>query len=78
MRNPKLYYPLLISALFSLLLVSRDFLSFIIWWAAIFGIGLIFFPLTSAVFHRFESKGYIFSKTIGIGVAGYLTWLASS
>ncbi|MDR3239381.1 MAG: DUF2298 domain-containing protein, partial [Clostridiales bacterium] len=36
------------------------------------------FPLTSVFFGKFTSKGYIFSKAVGLAIAGYMTWLLAS
>lgn len=59
-------------------LLKEDFGPFLQWWAVILLLGLIFQPLTSLLFRTFEDKGYLFSKTIGIAVTGYLMWLFSS
>ncbi len=54
-------------------------LNFIIsWWFLIFVLGLIFLPLTSALFKKFWDKGYIFSKTICIIVLTYLTFIGGA
>ncbi len=59
-------------------LLQKDFGPFLQWWAVILMLGLIFMPLTGNLFRTFEDKGYLFSKTIGIAVTGYLMWLLSS
>ncbi len=59
-------------------LLKEDFGPFLQWWAVILVLGLIFLPLTGLLFQSFEDKGYLFSKTIGIAVTGYLMWLFSS
>src|SRR3989344_5022795 len=45
------------------------------WWIVIFGIGLIFLPLTFTIFKNFFDRGYIFSKILGIVVASYAVFL---
>lgn len=59
-------------------LLRGDFQAFLQWWIMIFILGLIFMPLTTILFSRFHDRGYLFSKTIGIAVTGYLMWLFSS
>jgi len=48
------------------------------WWFCFFVIGLIFLPIVSRLFSRFFDKGYLFSKTLGLLVAGYFVWLGAS
>ncbi len=58
--------------------MSKDFGTILLWWVYIFGIGIVFFPLTKKIFHNFFDKGYLFSKTIGILFSSYLVWLLAS
>lgn len=60
------------------LLLQGDLLPYLQWWITIASIGLIFMPITTVAFAGFHDKGYLFSKTIGIAVAGYLMWVLSS
>jgi YYY domain-containing protein len=60
------------------LMLQGDFIAFLQWWVIIAGLGLIFMPLTTLIFHNYHDKGYLFSKTIGIAISGYLMWLLSS
>jgi YYY domain-containing protein len=60
------------------LLLQGDYIPFLQWWATIAMIGVIFLPLTSLIFASFHDKGYLFSKTIGIAISGYLMWFLSS
>jgi uncharacterized membrane protein len=69
---------LLASTAASALLLRADFLRFMLWWAVLLAVGLIFLPMTRAVFGRFKSKGYIFSKVIGTALAGYVSWVLAS
>ena len=59
-------------------LLGGDYLPFLQWWAIILTLGLIFLPITDLLFSSFEDRGYLFSKTIGIAISGYLMWLLSS
>lgn len=45
------------------------------WWIFLFGIGILFFPLGKILFSRFFDKGYIFSKTLGLGIISYLVFI---
>ncbi|HHT98271.1 MAG TPA: hypothetical protein GXZ90_10315 [Clostridiales bacterium] len=56
----------------------QDILVFSRWWLTILIIGISFTPLTSLIFDSFNDKGYLFSKTIGIAISGYILWLLSS
>jgi uncharacterized membrane protein len=69
---------LLASAAASALLLRADFPRFMLWWVVLLAVGLMFLPMTRAVFGRFKSKGYIFSKVIGVALAGWVSWVLSS
>lgn len=58
--------------------MTQDLGTIVTWWIYIFGIGLIFLPLTKKIFNNFFDKGYLFSKTIGILFSSYLVWLLAS
>ncbi|MGB9911679.1 MAG: DUF2298 domain-containing protein [Microgenomates group bacterium] len=55
-----------------------DFLFILYWWILLFGIGVVFLPLTFLIFENFFDKGYVFSKILGILIISYLTWLLGS
>lgn len=59
-------------------LLMDDYLPFLQWWLAVFCLGLIFLPLSGLLFSSLADRGYLFSKTIGIAVSGYLMWMLSS
>lgn len=59
-------------------LLGPDFLPFIQWWMVILVLGLCFLPVSNKLFSSFKDKGYLFSKTIGIAVTGYIMWIFSS
>jgi len=52
-----------------------DLIFILEWWLMLFGIGLIFLPLTFLVFSKFYDKGYIFSKILGISLISYSIFL---
>lgn len=52
-----------------------DLINASIWWFVIFIIGLLFLPLSSYVFSKFQDKGYIFSKILGISLVSYTVFL---
>ena len=55
-----------------------DLLRFLAWWFCFAVLGAIFLPLADLIFGRFKHRGYIFAKTLGLGLAGYIQWLLSS
>lgn len=59
-------------------LLGKDMLPFMQWWLTIFILGVVFMPLSSLLFSNLYDKGYLFSKTIGIAVTGYLMWMLSA
>jgi uncharacterized membrane protein len=59
-------------------LLRNDYVPFLRWWGVIFMLGLIFMPLANLLFFDFHDKGYLFSKTIGIALTGYVMWFMSS
>ncbi|MDD3174638.1 MAG: DUF2298 domain-containing protein [Herbinix sp.] len=59
-------------------MLQGDYIPFLQWWASVAYIGIIFLPMAALIFSKFNDKGYLFSKTIGIAVIGYFMWLLSS
>ncbi len=59
----------------SYLLIQSDAVPFLLWWGAsiLFGIG--FYPVGAVLFRTFDDKGWLFSKALGIGIGGYLTFV---
>ncbi|MGE5042492.1 MAG: DUF2298 domain-containing protein [Candidatus Levyibacteriota bacterium] len=55
-----------------------DILFTLQWWLVLFGIGLIFLPLTKYLFPDAKDSFYIFSKVLGAGVISYLMFLLGS
>lgn len=48
------------------------------WWFMLFGVGVIFLPLTLKLFPNFFDRGYAFSKILGVLFLSYLVWLLGS
>ncbi len=77
----KLLLRVILGVLFLLLaklLLRDDFTAFIKWWAVLLLFGITFLPLSQRLFSNYHDNGYLFSKTIGLAVSGYLMWLLSS
>ena len=60
------------------ILLQGDFIPFIKWWMTILVLGIIFLPLTNILFSKYHDRGYIFSKTLGIAITGYIMWFFAS
>jgi len=45
------------------------------WWLALTLLGLLAFPLLFSAFRGLADRGYIFSKTVGILLLAYFTWI---
>ena len=56
-------------------MLANDFLSVFYWWFILFGLGVVFLPLTAKVFARFYDRGYLFAKVLGLGILSYFVWL---
>ena len=54
-----------------------DLPNILYWWFILFGLGLIFLPLTAKIFKNFFDKGYLFSKVIAIAILSYVIWLGA-
>jgi YYY domain-containing protein len=52
--------------------MNSDILSILLWWFCLFGIGILFLPISLLLFSKFFDKGYIFAKTIGMCVISYV------
>ncbi len=50
----------------------------IVWWLAVVLIGLLAFPFTFTVLNGLPTKGYAFSRMLGILVVSYFGWLMAS
>ena len=45
-----------------------------LWWGVLLFIGIAWLPLTHTIFRRFRDKGWLFSKTLGLFLSGWLLW----
>ena len=59
------------------LILKNEFGYVLVWWAVIFLLGLMAFPLSATVFSSFTDKGYLMSKGLGIAISSYALWLLS-
>jgi len=57
---------------------TEDFSFVLRWWFVLLLIGIAVQPLTIVLFRRFHDGGWLFSKTIGLALAGWLLWFLSS
>lgn len=79
MRNNKLtgtvfLILLVILAGLSCILLGSDADPFLRWWLMSILLGFGYYPLGAVLFQKFDDKGWFFSKALGLGVGGYLTW----
>lgn len=56
-------------------MLANDFLSVFYWWFILFGLGVVFLPLTAKIFACFYDRGYLFAKVLGLGILSYFVWL---
>ncbi len=59
-------------------LLTDDFTPFLTWWLTLVAITITFYPLLGIVFQKFHDGGWMFCKTIGLALAGYVMWFLSS
>lgn len=69
---------LLLTAVLASDTFGKDFMPMIKWWGILLVLGVTFYPMTAALFTKFQDKGYLFAKAIGIAVSGWLMWLLAS
>ena len=58
--------------------LGTEFAAVMKWWGALVVLGLACLPLTSLLFAGFHDGGWIFAKSIGLAVTGWLLWVLSS
>lgn len=61
-----------------MLKMGEEFWQLFQWWGVILFLGIAFYPLSAMIFRRFDDRGYLFSKAIGLVVTGWLMWLLAS
>lgn len=59
-------------------LLGVDFKPFIQWWLTLLVLGVTFYPISGLLFRKFHDGGWLFSKTLGLAVSGWLLWFLSS
>lgn len=60
------------------MLLKSEFTEVIRWWLALALLGVSCFPLTNLIFQGFHDGGYLFAKSIGLAISGWLLWALSS
>lgn len=58
--------------------MADDFWPLLQWWMATVMLGIAFYPLSAMIFRRFDDRGYLFSKAIGLVAAAWVMWLCAS
>lgn len=61
-----------------LLKMEEEFWQLFQWWGVLAILGIAFYPLSAMIFRRFDDRGYLFSKAIGLVATGWLMWLLAS
>ncbi len=70
---------LMLTLAFGFLYVGgKDYLEVLKFWLTILLVGLSCAPFTITLFQRFHDVGWIFAKTIALGISGWLMWFLSS
>lgn len=59
-------------------LLKDEFAEVIQWWFALVLLGISCLPVTNLLFHGFHDGGFLFSKSIGLALSGWLLWALSS
>lgn len=59
-------------------LLGEDVKPFAQWWFTLLVLGIVFYPMAGIVFKKFHDGGWLFSKTIGLAISGWLLWFLSS
>lgn len=73
-----LAFAFLMLILLAKVLLRDDCSVFFTWWVVLALLGCAFMPLSSRLMDGFADKGWIFSKCIGLALAGWLMWFLSS
>ena len=60
------------------MLLKEEFTEVMRWWFALVLLGVSCLPLTNLLFSGFHDGGFLFSKTIGLALSGWLLWALSS
>lgn len=73
-----LMFAYVVTALLGKYLLSSEFSDVLRWWATLGMLGIVCFPLTNLIFSGFHDGGWMFSKTIGLALCGWILWVLSS
>ncbi|NMC30563.1 MAG: hypothetical protein GYA45_10880 [Pelolinea sp.] len=60
------------------ILNQNQWIGIVVWYLAIFGLGLVVYPTTRIIFRGLKEKGYAFSRLFGMLLLGTLVWLLGS
>ncbi|MBO5354058.1 MAG: hypothetical protein J6A77_12255 [Lachnospiraceae bacterium] len=60
------------------ILLGEEYGQVLAWWFTLILLGISCLPLTSILFSGFHDGGYLFSKSIGLAMNGWLLWALSS
>lgn len=79
MKNRKFQYGIkivfaILLLLFSYWLLDSDFFTFMTWWELLWLLGVVFLPITSRIFSKFDDKGWMYSKVLAVALCGYIQW----
>ena len=66
-----------ISLLVWKVIFKNDFIFLFKLWFTLLIIGLLFYPTTLTIFKKFNDKGWIFSKVIGLTISSWFMWILS-
>jgi YYY domain-containing protein len=55
-------------------ILGKNASDYFIWWLTLFAFGAAAFPFTALIFRNFRTKGYGFSKAIGILFTSFFVW----
>lgn len=83
MKNRKFQYgiqillPVLLLA-FSYWLLDSAFFTFMTWWELLWLLGVVFMPITSRIFSKFDDKGWQYSKVLAVALCSYIQWMLTS
>ena len=83
MKNRKFQYgiqillPVLLLA-FSYWLLDSAFFTFMTWWELLWLLGVVFMPIASRIFSKFDDKGWQYSKVLAVALCSYIQWMLTS
>ncbi len=60
------------------MLLQEEFVEVMQWWFALLLLGVSCLPLANLLFSGFHDGGFLFAKSIGLAVSGWLLWALSS